>query len=186
MSSWTRSFKNVSYEERAKFLLSYLRMRPEPFDKKDPLSKGYKSVLAFIVASLCLRSEFRYVSDGAKAQLKGISNPNYNYMYNKKAHPEYKELTSEHPIPVSVIVDYLLDPNNGGWTEKSLADFLEKISGIAVVTNDENEQLNNADLRYKLPAGTTLADIVNGKTEHTIRYIKAGFSVTETNDGAKA
>ena len=68
MSSWTESFKYADYGERAKFLLSYLRMRPEPFDKKDPLAKGYKSVLAFIVASLCLRSDFRYVSDGAKAQ----------------------------------------------------------------------------------------------------------------------
>ena len=186
MSSWTRSFKNVSYGERAKFLLSYLRMRPEPFDKKDPLAKGYKSVLAFIVASLCVRDEFRYISKGAKAQLKGISNPNYNYMYNKKAHPEYKELTSEHTIPVSVIVDYLLDPNNDGWTEESLADFLEKVSGIAVVTKDENEQLNKAGLQRKLPNGTTLADIVNGKAKHTIRYDEAGFVVTETNDGVEA
>ena len=186
MSSWTESFKYASYEERAKFLLSYLKMRPKPFDKKKPLSRGYKSVLAFIVASLCLRSKFRYISDGAKAQLKGISNPNYNYMYNKKAHPEYKKLTSEHPIPVSVIVDYLLDPNNDGWTEKSLADFLEKVSGIAVVTKNENKQLNNADLRSKLPAGTTLADIVNGKAKHTIRYKVAGFSVTEMKDGATA
>ena len=168
--AWTGNFKNASYEERAKFLLSYLKMRPKPFDKKKPLSKGYKSVLAYIVGSLCVRKEHRYISKDAKAQLKGISNPNYNYIYNKKAHPEYKELTNEHTIPVCVIVDYLLDTNNDSWTEESLADFLEKVSGVAIVTMDENKKLNKAKLRYKLPAGTTLDDILNGKAKHTIRY----------------
>ena len=179
MASWIGSFKYVSYEERAKFLLSYLKMRPEPFDKKDPLSKGYKGVLAFIMSSLCVRSEYRYISDGAKEQLKGTPNPNYNYIYKKSAHKDYKELTSEHPIPVSVIVDYLLDTNNDDWTEERLADFLEKVSGIAVVTMDENKKLNKAGLQRKLPNGTTLDDIVNGKAEHTIRYKVAGVSVTE-------
>ena len=177
--AWTGNFKNASYEERAKFLLSYLKMRPKPFDKDNPLSKGYKSVLAFIVGSLCVRSEHRYISKDAKAQLKGISNPNYNYVYDKKAHPEYKNLTNEHTIPVCVIVDYLLDTNNGGWTEESLADFLEKVSGVAIVTMDENKRLNDAGLRSKLPDGTTLADILSDETKHTIRYKVAGFSVTE-------
>ena len=183
---WTGNFKKLSYEKRANFLFSYLKMRPEPFDKKDPFSKGYKSVLAFIVGSLCVRKEHRYISKDAKAQLKGISNPNYNYIYNKKAHPEYKNLTNEHTIPVCVIVDYLLDTNNDGWTEKKLEKFLKIVSGVAVVTNDENKRLNDAGLRSKLPDGTTLADILNDETKHTIRYKVAKFDVTETNDGVKA
>lgn len=184
--SWTGNFKYASYEERAKLLLAYLRLRPNPFDKNDSLSKGYKDVLAFIVGSLVVRSDYRYISEGTKEQLKDTPNPNYNYIYKKKAHPEYENLTSEHTIPVSVIVDYLLDKNNDSWTEERLADFLEKVSGIAVVTDDENKRLDDADLRSKLPDGTTLDDIVNGKAEHTIRYKVAGFSVTETNDGGEA
>ena len=183
---WTGNFKYASYEERAKFLLSYLKMRPNPFDKNDSFSKGYKDVLSFIVKSLCVRSDYRYISEGTKEQLKDIPNPKYNYVYDKKAHPEYENLTSEHTIPACVIVDYLLDTNNDSWTEKSLADFLEKLSGVALVTNDEDKRLNDAGLRSKLPDGTTLADILNGKTEHTIRYKVAGVSVTEMKDGAKA
>ena len=179
MASWIGSFKYVSYEERAKFLLSYLKMRPEPFDKKDPLSRGYKGVLSFIVKSLCVRSKYRYISEGTNERLKDISNPNYNHVYGKKAHPKYEKLINDHTIPGCVIVDYLLDTNNDSWTEKSLADFIEKVSGIAIVTDDENKRLDDADLRSKLPAGTTLDDIVNGKAEHTIRYKVAGFSVTE-------
>ena len=175
--AWTGNFKNANYEERAKFLLSYLKMRPKPFDKDNPLSKGYKDVLSFIVGSLCVRSEHRYISKDAKAQLKGISNPNCNYIYNKKAHPEYKNLTNEHTIPVCVIVDYLLDTNNGGWTEESLADFLEKVSGVAIITMDENKRLNDAGLQRKLPDGTTLADILDGKAEHTIRYEEVKIKV---------
>ena len=177
--SWTGNFKYASYEERAKLLLAYLRLRPNPFDKNDSLSKGYKDVLAFIVGSLCVRSDYRYISDGTKERLKDSPNPNYNHVYDKKAHPEYENLTSEHTIPVSVIVDYLLDTNNDSWTEERLADFLEKVSGIALVTNEEDKRLNDAGLQRKLPAGTTLDDIVNGKAEHTIRYKVAGVSVTE-------
>ncbi|MCH5283931.1 MAG: hypothetical protein J1E59_09810 [Treponema sp.] len=184
--AWTGNFKYAEYKERAKFLLSYLKMRPEPFDKKKPFSKGYKSVLAFIVGSLCVCKDYRYVSDGTNKELKDIPNPNYNYIYKKKAHPEYKNLTSEHTIPVCVIVDYLLDTNNDSWTEKKLEKFLKIVSGVAVVTNDENKRLNDAGLRSKLPDGTTLADILNDETKHTIRYKVAKFDVTETNDGVKA
>lgn len=186
MASWTGSFKHADYEERAKYLLSYLKMRPEPFDKKDPISRGYKSVLSFIVKSLCVCSKYRYISEGTNEQLKDIPNPNYNHVYGKKAHQEYKELINDHTIPGCVIVDYLLDTNNNDWTEKSLADFLEKVSGIALITDDEDKRLNKAKLRSKLPNGTTLADILNDETKHTIRYKVAGFSVTKPKDGAKA
>lgn len=184
--SWTPLFRGVDYGKRAELLLAYLKQKPEQFDKNDPFSKGYKNILAYIVASLCVRTEYRYISDGAQKQLKGIPSPNYNYVYNKNGHPEYKGLTNEHTIPVSVIVDHLLDPNNGGWTAESLTDFLKKVSGIALITTDENKRINKAGLRNKLPDGTTLADILSGKTEHSIRYEAAKIDMAETNHDAKA
>lgn len=188
--SWTKNFRGVDYKKRAEYLLNYLKQRPNELSQKnitDPFTHGYKDVLSFIVGSLCVRSEYRYISEGARDHLKkeGIKVPVYEHMYNKGSHPEYKGLTHEHTIPTSVIVDYLASLNKAQLTVDYLEDFIEKVSGIALITTDENKKLNK-NWMNKLPSGITLDDILQGKAPHSARYDAAGIKMAETNHQAKA
>lgn len=180
--SWTPKFEGVDYERRDKFLLSYLKQRPS---KDDPAYPVYKDVLAFIAGSVCMRDEYRYVSEGAKAQLAkyNISHPSYKDKYAGKE--AYKGLRTEHTIPVKVIVEYLESLSEEELTADTLKDFAEKVSGLALITEEEDKELNNARVRDCLPNGTTLADILSGKAEHSIRYEKAGI-MPKPKDNAKA
>ncbi|MDE5614117.1 MAG: hypothetical protein K2I74_05655 [Treponemataceae bacterium] len=184
--AWTSKFAGVDYKKRAEYLHNYLTQRPDGLAQRspeDPFARGYKDVLSFIVASLCMRSEYRYISEGAREYLKknGIDKPVYSHVYTK-----YEDLTNEHTIPVSVIIEHLASLDKAQLTVKYLTDFIEKISGLALITNEEDDALNDNGLRNKLPSGTTLDAILQGKKPHSARYDAAGIKMAETNHGAKA
>ncbi|MDE6773737.1 MAG: hypothetical protein K2J14_03840 [Treponemataceae bacterium] len=189
--AWTSKFAGVDYKKRAEYLHNYLTQRPDGLAQRspvDPFARGYKDVLSFIVASLCVRSEYRYISEGAKDHLKkhGIAVPVYEHMYHKGKHPECEGLTHEHTIPTSVIVEHLASLDKELLTVEYLTDFIEKVSGLALITDEEDDALNDNGLRNKLPSGTTLDAILQGKKPHSARYDAAGIKMADTNHGAKA
>ena len=194
--AWTKHFRGVDYKTRAEYLHNYLTQQPNGLgdlgQKKSkklltPFAHGYKDVLSFIVGSLCVRSEYRYISKGARDHLKkeGIKVPVYEHMYNKKAHKEYKGLTHEHTIPTSVIVEYLVSLDKKKLEVGYLKDFIEKASGIALITTEENTKLNRT-MKDKLPSGITLDAILQDENLHPARYDTAGIKMADTNHGAKA
>ena len=191
--AWTKHFRGVDYKKRAEYLHNYLRQLPDELgqnkSKKSltPFAHGYKDVLSFIVGSLCVRSEYRYISNGARELLKknNIEDPVYDHVYYKQSHKEYKGLTHEHTIPTSVIVEYLATLDKAQLTVEYLTDFIEKVSGIALITTEENKELNKK-MKDKLPSGTTLDAILQGKKPHSARYDAAGIKMADTNHGAKA
>ena len=191
--AWTKHFRGVDYKKRAEYLHNYLRQLPDELgqnkSKKSltPFAHGYKDVLSFIVGSLCVRSEYRYISNGARELLKknNIEDPVYDHVYYKQSHKEYKGLTHEHTIPTSVIAEYLATLDKAQLTVEYLTDFIEKVSGIALITTEENKELNKK-MKDKLPSGTTLDAILQGKKPHSTRYDAAGIKMADTNHGAKA
>ena len=223
MSSWTPRFMGTGYEERAKILHSYLSMRKELgltdletahlkqvarcTEKTDnPLSYAYLDILKFIVASISVRSEYRYVSKEADERLGG-EEPDYDKMYDGKD-DRYKDLTNEHAIPVSVIVDYLLSLPEKELTVEYLKDFIEKVSGLAAITDEEDTKLTNAgrrsnlcdahDKKFKNLHGVDkaktradenrkiLKDIIDGNVEqHRIRYDAANIDMKKKKHDAK-
>lgn len=223
MASWTPRFMGTGYNERARILHSYLRLRKELgltdletahlkqvarcTEKTDnPLSYAYLDILKFIVASISVRSEYRYVSKKADERLGG-EEPDYDKMYDGKD-DRYKNLTNEHAIPVSVIVDYLLSLPEKELTAEYLEDFIEKVSGLAAITNDEDGELINKgrrsnlcdahDKKFKNLHGVDkakaraddnrkiLKDIIDGNVEqHRIRYKAANIDMKKKKHDAK-
>ena len=203
---WTENFRGVDYKKRAEYLLNYLRQLPDELGQKKskklltPFAHGYKDVLSFIVGSLCVRSEYRYISKCAQEQFENTKKrlkkektfkkniddkPVYNHVYSKGRYPVYKGLTHEHTIPTRVIVEHLATLDKKKLEVGYLADFIEKVSGIALITTDENKKLNKI-MKDKLPSDTTLDDILQGKKPHSARYEEAGIIIAETNHQAKA
>lgn len=196
--AWTEHFRGVDYKKRDEFLLNYLKQRPPKSSQAYPT---YKAVLSFIVGSLCVRSEYRYISKCAQEQFENTKEqlkkkktfkkniddkPVYNHVYNKGRYPVYKRLTHEHTIPVKVIVDYLESLSYDELTDGRLENFAEKVSGLALVTTADNDKLNAAKLKANLPKGITLDAILQGKKPHSARYEEAGIIIAETNHQAKA
>ncbi|MDE5614129.1 MAG: hypothetical protein K2I74_05715 [Treponemataceae bacterium] len=181
---WTPKFAGVDYKKRDDFLLSYLKQRPP---KNDPAYPAYKVVLAFIVGSVCVRNEYRYVSADAGARL-GTHRASYKEKYssNKELKKLYKDMFTEHPIPVKVIVDYLESLSDDELTDGRLENFAEKVSGLALVTKADNEKLNDAKLKESLPKGVTLAKILSGEKPHIARYIEAEVEIAEFRDDVEA
>lgn len=183
--AWTESVMEVGFKTRGKLLFDFLQMKPE--DKK--CDKFYKDVAKFIISSFAVRSEYRYVSEGVHELLESWGEKNVPEYKRKYTDKRFKEnFIHDHTIPTSAVVDYLQNLIENE-SEKLTADFLEnffkKVSGIALITKDEDKILNKAHLQRKLPDGVSLDDILSGKKPHYIRYKEAGIKLFHRNDNAR-
>ena len=182
---WAESVMGVGFKTRGKLLFDFLQMKPE--DKK--CDKFYKDVAKFIISSFAVRSEYRYVSEGVHELLESWGEKNVPEYKRKYTVERYKKnFTNEHTIPTSVIVDYiknLAENDSKKLTAEFLSDLLKKVSGMALITKDEDKLLNKAHLQRKLPDGVSLDDILSGKKPHYIRYKVAGIKLFHRNDNAR-
>lgn len=178
--AWTEKFKGVDYKERAELLLPYLRQR---CSRHEPTYPAYMDVLRFIAGGLSVRSEYRYVSQQAKEILIAHGAWRTPIPYSPTL-PD-KNLTKEHTIPVNVIVEHLASLSDDKLTTDYLADFIEKVSGLALITKDEDKLINNFSLRSTLPSDTVIDNILNGSVPHYVRYEKAGIIIAATYNEAR-
>ncbi|WP_296030344.1 hypothetical protein [uncultured Treponema sp.] len=183
--SWSEKAMGVEFKTRGKFLYDFLQMKSE--DKN--CDKFYKDVEKFIISSFAVRSEYRYVSEGVHKLLESWGEkeePDYKRKYTVE---RYKEnFTNEHTIPTSVVVDYiekLVEKDREKLTAEFLAGLLEKVSGMALITKEEDKLLNEKHLQRKLPENVLLEDIISGNVSHSIRYEIAGITIFKTNDNAR-
>ena len=183
--SWSEKAMGVDFKTRGKFLYDFLQMKPE--DKN--CDKFYKDVVKFIISSFVLRSEYRYVSEGVHELLESWGEkqiPKYNQKYTDERYKEH--FIHEHTIPTSVIVDYfqnLIENDSEKLTADFLSEFFEKVSGIALLTKKDDENLNDSQFRQSLPKNVSLDDILLGKKPHYIRYKEAKIKLFYKNDNAR-
>ena len=178
--AWATKFRDVSFLKRADFLKKYIKLRSDDADIEEP----YEEVFKFIVGGLYVCNKYRYISEGAVALLKKNNMPPY-ITPKKSTNVPCKGLRHEHTIPMNLTADYLLSLNYNNITVESLAKILEKIAGIALITEEEDGLINSAGLQTTLPNGITVDDIVNGKAKHSARYDTVGIKYEEFQDFIK-
>ena len=165
--AWATTFRDISFEQKSVFLLNYLHMRPSD---KDDLYEPYCEVLKYIVGGLYECDEYRYISKGVQEL-----NLKPSDLKPKKSTKVPEGTTKEHTVPQKLVIDYLLSLKSSDMTLENIIRILKSVAGIGLIKNDEDEKLNDAELKAKLPNGITVDDIVHGRAKHSARYDTVGI-----------
>ena len=166
---WSKSgCKDMTDEECADFLFAYIHNIQETIQNK----KFYKDTLKYIVGSIMIESEFRFISKNAieickKNQINPVPTKDYDEL----------GLRIEHTIPVSLIADYILKLPKEDITVRKINDFVKAIRGTSLITKEEDNLLNKNKLRSKLPQGMTIDMLLenNPTIMFDIRYKFVGI-----------
>lgn len=159
--------KDMTDKECADFLYAYMHNTPKTINNKNL----YRDTLKYIVGSIMIESNFRFISNEAKeickkSQLQPVPTKNYDKF----------GLRIEHTIPVSYIVDYLLNLPEKSITEDKIFAIVEAVRGISLITKDEDAKLNK-ELKCKLPDGYSIEMLLekNPSISFDIRYKSVGI-----------
>lgn len=160
--------KEMTDKECADFLFTYMHNIQETIQNK----QFYKDTLKYIVGSIMIESEFRFISEDAKEickknQIKPVPTKDYDEL----------GLRIEHTIPISLIADYLLKLPKEKITVKKINDVVKAIRGTSLITKAEDNLLNKSKLRSKLPKGMTIDMLLGDNPTITfdIRYKSVGI-----------
>lgn len=160
--------KEMTDEECAVFLFSYMKNIPQTANNKTL----YRDVLKFIIGSIMIASNFRFISKKANeiCKINCIKNPVPTHSYEKYG------LRIEHTIPISFIVDYLINLTNTKISENKMIDIVKAIRATSLITKEEDNLLNK-ELKSELPNGYTIEMLLgeNPIIPFDIRYKTVGI-----------
>lgn len=167
--AWSpRGCEKMTDNECATFLFSYMKNIAQTVNNKIL----YRDVLKYVVGSIMITSEFRFISKNANAICTNncIKNPIPTHSYEKYG------LRIEHTIPISLIVDYLLNLPNTEISEIKILNLVKAIRATSLITKDEDDLLNKK-LKSTLPNGCTIEMLLgeNPSIPFDIRYKTVGI-----------
>ena len=160
--------KKMTDEECSIFLFSYMKAITQTANNKNL----YRDVLKYIVGSIMIASEFRFISR------KAYEICNNNCIKNPIPTHSYEEygLRIEHTIPISLIVDYLLNLTDAEISESKILELVKAIRATSLITVEEDILLNKS-LKSTLPDGYTIEMVLgeNPTIPFDIRYKTVGI-----------
>ena len=129
-------------------------------------NSGY--LLNNMIAKYTLYNDEYYISERALEKLNS-DNIDLDKRYSRISfYGSKKPYIYEHAIPAKVIRDLLLKCKSN-----EVKSIFDKAGIVALILKEEDKELNNCDLKSKMPDGWEIGD------DPKLRYKKAGIDISE-------
>lgn len=164
------SLRTLPQEDSAELIYALLKSRLKNESAK-------RELLKFVVGGALMYNSPVAVSKSLKERGMPLEEHSVQWAWNwaKKNLSEGEKLIGEHAVPVSKVVDYLLE--NPKKNKDDILNVLKKCAKFSFIKKSENDILNKRDLSQEFPNNINVADILKDEKKAFARYEKAGIPI---------